>query len=300
MIVDQHYGRIDVESKLGEGTTFIVTLPKEPPRASSAAAAPSAQPTRKGSLVKFPGWLTADAHLWQKGMLLVGLPLLFQIIFVGSLMGLLGQANHQIDAAEHARKFNSQGQWLRRTEMELATAGLYYRVVHIKPMLDAYYSCKDRLRRECNELVAIATPEEHSIAVRLREAVEKILPLTDTFASASYPTSFDDLIINKQTAKQVNDYLHEMDKLVVELGEHEEKATANMLPEGTRRNIHTLLLVAFGFNVLLAGALLVFLNRSITRRIHAIIENTRLLNRRQILAKPRDGSDEIASIDQAF
>jgi signal transduction histidine kinase len=300
MIVDQHQGKIDVQSKLGEGTTFIVTLPKEPPSTASAAAVPSREISRKTSRANFPRWLTADAHLWQKGILLVGLPLLFQIIFAGSLMFMLVQANHHMDAAEHARKFNSLGQWLRRTEMELAEAGLYYRLVHMQPMLDTYYSLRDRMRRECDELAATATPEEHSIAVRLRVALEKTLPLTDSFAKGKGTDTFDDLIGSKDIALQINANLHDVDKLVQELGRYETKANADMLPEGTRRDIQNLLFVALGFNVVLAGALLVFVNRSITMRIHNIIDNTHLLSRRQALMKPQDGSDEIASIDQSF
>ena len=40
-IVDMHGGRISVESRLGAGTTFVVTLPRDP-RTETVAAPPPA------------------------------------------------------------------------------------------------------------------------------------------------------------------------------------------------------------------------------------------------------------------
>ena len=45
-IIKRHLGRIEVQSKLGEGTTFFIWLPaaQAPPAASTAAAAPPGRP----------------------------------------------------------------------------------------------------------------------------------------------------------------------------------------------------------------------------------------------------------------
>src|SRR6202040_1534192 len=105
---------------------------------------------------------------------------------------------------------------------------------------------------------------------------------------------------NKEQARKISSMLLAVDSLVQDLERTEIETSASMLPEATRRSIQTLLFAAFGLNVLLAGALLLFLNQSITKRIACIINNTRLLSERQPLALPQGGGDEIASIDQAF
>src|SRR5262245_2701640 len=69
---------------------------------------------------------------------------------------------------------------------------------------------------------------------------------------------------------------------------------------GYRQGIHILLVSGVGLNILIALGLALSFNRSTTRRLSILMDNTSRLGKHQELNPPMPGADEIAHLDQVF
>src|SRR5262249_12001302 len=94
LIMQQLPCSISVQSTLGEGSTFTVSVPMEKvgeeapfPVPASGESAAKAHPLSR---------LLTDTKIRHKGLILVSLPLLCQVVFVAAMAWLLNQANNEI------------------------------------------------------------------------------------------------------------------------------------------------------------------------------------------------------------
>lgn len=239
--------------------------------------------------------------IFQKGLLLVSVPLAFEVAFVTYLSSLLHRAELQVQSEEHAKDVILQSDRLRRNWTEAAFSATIYAYNH-NPLL--WYKYKEMLveiavsMKQMKELCA-SNPEQMARLRRIeannRDSVQLLAdiqskpdPLRSLFPIAA-------LASNQHPFVKVRG---EFDGIV-----EEEQRVLDRGPAARRHNkqqIQQALWGAIGFNIALTIFFTSYLARNITGRLRAVMINTRkMVNRDQLLPEV-GGSDEIAELDRTL
>jgi signal transduction histidine kinase len=299
-IIDQHKAEISLTSKLGEGTTFTISLHQEPTSGNQdiVPPSPSSSPPLKRS-----AWLATGTSLRQKGLLLVGLPLLFQILFAGTLSTLLWHSYERVSAAAHARQVASQCTITLRKTDDLFLAAFSVALNGQSGITNSYADTKKRLRSSLVQLIALADSDELPAARKIEHTTSMISDRLDKIFRSNR-LSLPDIISGAQ-----KDNLHEIDLMMddvqdalTQLKNHEKNFEAKdpIARQTIRQQILWLLLIGFAANVSMALLLLHYLSTSISKRLTNILENANRLLRRVAMLSPEEGTDEIAELDRTF
>lgn len=295
-IMEQQHGTISLQSKLNEGSTFTMICPlTKPSQRRVALVGTTAQNARRN----FSTWLNKDALLWQKGSILIGLPMVCQIMMLCVLCGLLAQADTHIEASQQSYRFSATASQFWLSQQEMAEAALSYRVFRDEASKQRYSACSKALTEQCKQLRADATGREDDLALeidRIRADGQQIL---DHLIATKPPKSLAE-IVSSEDARKLTTLRDSSDRLMDLIQTSAHNRLRSFLPIEVKRNLMMALWVALCANVALAFLLLVFLKVSITGRIDKIVRNTTLLRERRELLPPETGQDEICEIDRAF
>ncbi len=290
-IVQSHGGSIQIRSSPGQGCTFQVVVPKDG----------NFVPTEVTDVVNgsINPWSMRIRH---KGLILIGLPLLTEILLLGALAVLLQQADHEIENESVSRTVTTESQKL--VHCAANSAILTSMGLGRKDIIDLY-KVEDRkvmammqdLQRTCADS-ATRTAMVRSIT----ETVSNIRQVQNQLLEESL---IHEVNLEKAESKTVRTYLNywrQLSDQVNKLAIHEEfleTGATNTL--GTlANNLDTVLLIGLAVNLLSAIGLTIFLTHNITARITNVKHNAeRMLERKPMLAA-MNGSDEITHLDRAF
>lgn len=108
-LIELHGGSIGVESEPDKGSTFYVRLPRQKTTSliavdqSVGEAPPPVEPGEEPARLakRAPGIMPLSLPMLHKGLVLVALPLLFEIVFIGSLAVLLAQMDRTKEYERH-------------------------------------------------------------------------------------------------------------------------------------------------------------------------------------------------------
>ena len=240
-------------------------------------------------------------NIFQKGLLLVSVPLLFEIMFVAYLSNLLQQAEQQIEKEQHAKEVILHIDNIRTTWMQAGFAATAYAYVH-NPMLwlryenllqavdDEIYISKKLCRADAEQMIGLNEIEACSVDSRAilehaqttKDPLKALFPL-QKMADSSHP------MVRIATAA---------DRIV-----RQEKKIADKSPalRAEKKNeIRIALWGAIGFNIVLTILSTAFLARNITGRLRFVMDNTHRMVKRGTLNPEVGGSDEIAELDRAI
>jgi signal transduction histidine kinase len=239
--------------------------------------------------------------IFQKGLLLVSVPLAFEIAFVSYLSNLLHNADLQIKREQHAKDVILHMDRLRRNWTESAFHATTYAYVH-NPMLAYKYKevlneideemqkmrelCKDNPKQmqiltyldDCNN-------DQHKLLKWVQHQPE---PLKALFPMISLTTETHPFIRERKLA----------DQLIAQ-----EYKVLDAIPAERRANreqIQNALWGAIGFNIILTVFFTGYLARNITGRLRSVMANTRRMVNRQELLPQVGGGDEIAELDRSI
>lgn len=256
-------------------------------------------------------------NLAQKGMAIVSILLLFELVFVGSLSFLLYRTGEELKRASEVREiishlnnlanlFNQttiglvrvvQHQVLtRETEEESRKSSLYQR---------QYYGQAAEIMKELDKLKELLGRDSFSQAED-RRAVEDIKRLClaglDLMEKCRISSFEQNMVAHFRYSAQ----LQRLGEITLdrdhELLDHYSQLDAQIAEEegGARRIIAGILLVGGVLNVLFAVFLVKWFSSNITRRLEIIQDNSLRLAADQPLKPVLAGSDEIAKVDVVF
>lgn len=239
--------------------------------------------------------------LAQKAFVLVCVPLVFEIAFVGILAHLLQQAEHERAMEAHAKDVQSQVNVILGLIID-AGAGLvigeYARSMKIR---EKYQIKADRAKTEYATLKALVKGHKDEV-----EAVQHIGDLNDEIRRVLKHAKQDSEDDNKlglvRDFATLQSLMIEFSKATGELTAQQraierEKSRAR---QRARTAITSLLYMGLMFNISLAIGLALYFNRGTTSRMIVLMDNTRRLAKGQQLNPPIGGSDEIAHLDRTF
>lgn len=237
--------------------------------------------------------------LSHKALILVAVPLAFEVGFVTFLLGMLSQAEQQVEAEVNAKQqlyaFNSLNYCMNSALKALMGAAtvrgpefidMYRKAV--EPVPEQFDRLEYLLRKEPERLKTLN--DLHTVATQLIADLGKVLNQVDDPTSAMFEV------------QALKPQLLQFFTLVSELRKENDRVMHEGVEiQGRQRAAFKQLLVAFlVFNVILAVALALSFNRTTTARLAVLLDNTRRLAGGQQLNPPLQGSDEIAHLDQVF
>lgn len=237
--------------------------------------------------------------LTQKGLLLISIPLVFEIVFVGYLWGLIESAEKQISRQERAHAILSHMNALTRDIVDAGqTAGSYSCPV----FLASYADSLSKTSREFKALESLTSedPNESRIVKKVEQLTEKGMFLVTRGRQLLKQGEVDEanklLVDNlKPLIEQIS---KESDLLTNEARHDQEEGPEARLK--AQAQVRSGLLIGLGFNILLAISLAGFVMKNISRNVSVLMDNTIRLAKRQPFNPPLDSGDEIEHLDQVL
>jgi signal transduction histidine kinase len=259
-------------------------------------------------LVTNPGTMQINLKLSQMGLILLGIPALFEILFVLAIFVLLHQAEEEIQLESHSREVTAHAHNLQERITSAAISIGAYGYSKSPLARDSYEAAVDSMRNELatlRRLVQGDAPQlnrlviiDNTVASALKEiadaraAIEK----TSSLALLSGDTTISDDL------DKLSGHVGKLQKQVDDMVTAEQKAHKDLPARRiqSRRQVMTALVAGALLNIALAIALASFFSRTVARRHLVLVDNTQRLAKAQALHPRLEGNDEIAQLDAVF
>ena len=246
--------------------------------------------------------INLNLRLSHKGLILVAIPLLFEIVFVGILTYALKRAEYEIWRERHSKAVLTEANSLLKNIMDSGLALYICSTTGSEKMLDRY-----------KELSLEIPHEIHNLKVLLRDSPNQKEALTRILRIGNRATELlsqgNQLISDSAAVKRLGENREGMEKLLTDLTgelriftrELEKSEQVDPLAE-TKSRAFVIYCLGIGLfvNVALALYLAIYFNRGTTRRLLVLMNNTDRLQRNQALQDRIGGGDEIGHLDHVF
>lgn len=245
-------------------------------------------------------------NMFQKGLILVAVPLVFELVFVGTLAYLLRQSDAVAQREAVSKKIIFAADRLNRTFFNCAVSLFSYSTTSNPQFLQRYEELTEKLPREIEALKKnIHNDPEQKIAIDRIEGVSRktsdiLREIKTTLSeSESFPQGTNHL---RDLSSELESSLTQIQDGIAKLTEAESEIVRTS-PEAearTRQSFEKILLAGVIANIVLAFALVFFFTENIVRRLRILMENTEKFARNEDLHPPLGGSEEIAELDRSF
>ena len=237
---------------------------------------------------------SSGLNISVKGMILVAVPLVFELLFVGILAAQLHQSEEQTHKLTRSCEIVSENNKLTQTYLDAGNALVAWKVNHNTKFARSYAAELDQLGPIQGRLDKLAAGDQTRLAhiAALKAIGDRIVSLTQQSMRSEY-----------------SDYRHEIGSAFEHLMEEsqlfnrDEMATQLANPdEGShfRERLRILLIAGVIFNVVVTAALAYFFSKNITGRLKVVTENSKRLTERAELYPRVGGHDEISPLDESF
>ena len=239
--------------------------------------------------------------IWHKSLLLVAVPLAFELVFISTLAIMLAQAENEAQRLAWARQVVVASNDLMRsfiaavkdiTEPFISGAETDTESynTHIQNVRDDF---KDLIRLNANDPTAVDKLQ------RLEAVSDQIIVLTNEFLALQREGRRREAVMKLTGLKELFASMERVSDEVTADAVRIEK-TLPQIQLAQRERTATILLGGLGVNVLLAIYLGFAFNRHITSRLSGLVENTRRFRAGQELKPAQGGQDELAVLDRTF
>lgn len=243
--------------------------------------------------------------LSHQGLVLVGVLLAIEFVFVGSLLFLLNQAEQEARSQDRLRRITVASNRL----IELHYVALYSikDFVHTKDSfheqkyLRAIHELKENLDFLDQNLSKDASQREVLKRIRMKfgNVFEVANQARNVINNEGSIADLVDMIKNKDRFQQLNrEIVPDFQELMRAQRRIEDQSP--VLQKKWRDNTRLLLAAGLVLNVVIAVAMAVFFTRNIIKRLEVLVDNTKRLKDGETLRPELYGDDEIAKLDAVF
>lgn len=243
-----------------------------------------------------------DLKLRQKGILIVAVPLLTEIIFVAVLVFLQHSAEVETQKSFQSKMIIGQTQAVVRLIWEGGANFTLWGFTHSPSFEERMMKNINDVPREISELKQMV--KGNSIQERNAKDLEKV---TNTAVETllhykSRMQSGEHYILTHEARMMVTDHLRAIVQTAAALHKQEMNFQESH-PKKSQRGrmlVQVWLLLGLVVQILITLGVAVYFGRNITDRLATISGNAQLLAEQQPLRRPVEGNDEIASLDTMF
>ncbi len=245
-----------------------------------------------------------NLKLSHKALILVAVPLAFELLFVATLTYLLNRAEYEIRRAEHGKAVVAGANSILNGFIKSAMCLYMYRWTEQKAFKQQFEDASAAIPVELQSLKIMLrdSPDQKASLERLQDITNKT---TTLLGQASVFTAGGE----NARAAHIVDIKEELEGTTAELATDmrsfikDQESAEQLDPQAEARSrlmVQQCLAVGVAFNIMLAISLAVFFNRATTRRLQVLMDNTLHLARGEPLNVPVVGADEIAHLDKTF
>jgi signal transduction histidine kinase len=243
--------------------------------------------------------LPANLKLSHKGLILVAVPLVFELVFVTTLAILLKQAEHETWRARHARTVVAESNSLLNNFMNSAASLYMFRFTNKDVFMERYEKLSAEIPGQIRLLKVLLrdSPNQEEALEQIETTSNRAMTLlSESRDAAERGQHLGDL--QEQLGKSSKELMDDLGKFV----EQQEKAeyVDPQAESEARLLVVRCLMAGIVFNILLAVFLAIYFNKSATQRLNVLVDNTRRLSGGETLHEPVEGGDEISHLDHVF
>ena len=243
------------------------------------------------------------AGISRKITLLVALPLVFELVFVGTLAVMLHQVSEEREKENYARDLTSHVNSALTSLLDRFSSCILYHVSDSQLFRKRFEHSRARINAEISYLRrAVANPEhvaERAMVSRvetlLTQCIEHLQTAQGQLETGNKMLAARQWILADRTISEL--FVAIDDIVVSQQGQLEKRRAAQ---KAYMDGLEALLVAGVIFNIALAFGLAYYFNRGTTARLKTVSENSLRLALDQPLAPPVTGDDEIAVLDKSF
>ncbi len=239
-------------------------------------------------------------RLTNKGLILVSIPLIFQIIFIAILSYSVERAEDAARKAEISRSIVYEIEAIDKLFYEAGLSLVIYKLTNVQDRLKRYDELCYQIAKGSSavgNLIKNQPGQKHSFE-QLQASVDDGLKIFHNAKEGIDSGQMSEEEVLKQTILLSNRLQSTLDKIF--LYEQKQGALEPERENQIKEFIKDLLLGGVICNIILAMWLAVMFNQATGRRLNVVLENLRRFGKGDPLLPPITGSDEITTLDTAF
>ncbi len=246
-----------------------------------------------------------DLTLAQKGLILVSVPLLFELIFVLTLAGLLQQAEREVERATRSKEIIGTTNDLVHNIYAASEIVRYFEFGRDELQDKAFSDIIDNITSEVGTLKRLVADNsgEGAVMTRVGRATDQaVAVLSEGRRAAVEGSILEAENVFRHAKRRLEPVIKGLASDLLTLIDEEKRVEAQMpaLQADSRRKVQALLGIGIVLNILLAIFLALYFNSGTARRLQLLMDNTRRLAGGQPLNPLMSGHDEIAHLDRVF
>jgi signal transduction histidine kinase len=249
--------------------------------------------------------MQVSLKLWQQGLILVVLPLAFELCFLGTLSLLLQQSESQARKEAHARAIATSTEHLENFFYQAVATIMLYGRTHRANLSEQYRTIVAKILPEFATLKGlVASDPIHLARVRKNEQLCKRLlnlmnEVEETFEQSDRALALvklSQVLPEFQTC--LSEYVAEVHQLAAQV--KHEIIPQPVSDELFRSQVKIIIAIGVAANIVIAISLALYFARGTISRLTTLMDNTTRMVKREPLNPVLAGQDEMAELDHAF
>ena len=244
--------------------------------------------------------------LSQKGLILVCVPLIFQILLVAAIAGLHSQAEHDAIRAEHSKKISAVTNEIVRNLFDITVITRGDDLTRASITSSGYHKAMNEIKKKLDDLreLVIDNAADTKVVDQSEAAAVKAIAIMSSCEAAYDSGNTMELVeVLRRTRKELRQCIKGIistDLLQVAQQNREIEASSIERQSKFRETISLVLIAALVANALATIFVAWFFKQKILSRLNTLQDNSFRLAARQPLNEPLGGNDEISDVDRIF